>query len=90
MSEQRIQSSCIKHAKAKGWICCKIIKCSINGFPDLVMYKDCKTIFVEFKSLIGKQSALQVYQQKQLEAQGFKYYLINNLKNFQEMLQINN
>jgi hypothetical protein len=54
------------------------------------MYKDGKTIFVEFKSLIGKQSALQVYQQKQLEAHGFKYYLINNLKNFQEMLQINN
>ena len=90
MSEQRIQSSCIKHAKAKGWYVLKIIKCNVNGFPDSVIFKDGKTIFVEFKSLIGKQSELQKYQQKQLEAQGFKYYLINNLKNFQEMLQINN
>ena len=86
MSEQRIQSSCIKHAKANGWLCCKIIKCNINGWPDLNLFKDGKTIFVEFKSLIGKQSELQKYQQKQLEAQGFKYYLINNLKNFQEIL----
>jgi hypothetical protein len=86
MSEQKIQSSCIKHAKAKGWICCKIIKCNVNGWPDLNLFKDGKTIFVEFKSLIGKQSELQKYQQKQLEAQGFKYYLINNLQDFKEIL----
>jgi hypothetical protein len=90
MLESKIQASCLKYAKSKGWYVLKIIKCNVNGFPDSVIFKDGKTIFVEFKSLIGKQSALQVYQQKQLEAQGFKYYLINNLKNFKEMLQINN
>jgi hypothetical protein len=86
MLESKLQALCIKHAKSKGWLCCKIIKCNVNGWPDLNLFKDGKTIFVEFKSLIGKQSALQVYQQKQLEEQGFKYYLINNLKNFQEIL----
>ena len=90
MLESKIQASCLKYAKSKGWYVLKIIKCNVNGFPDSVILKDGKTIFVEFKSLIGKQSELQKYQQKQLEAQGFKYYLINNLKNFQEMLQINN
>lgn len=86
MLESKLQALCIKHAKSKGWLCCKIIKCNVNGWPDLNLFKDGKTIFVEFKSLIGKQSELQKYQQKQLEAQGFKYYLINNLKNFQEIL----
>ena len=86
MLESKIQASCLKYAKSKGWYVLKIIKCNVNGFPDSVIFKDGKTIFVEVKALIGKQSALQVYQQKQLEAQGFKYYLINNLKNFQEIL----
>ena len=86
MLESKIQASCLKYAKAKGWYVLKIIKCNVNGFPDSVIFKDGKTIFVEFKSLIGKQSELQKYQQKQLEAQGFKYFLVRNLKNFQEIL----
>ena len=86
MSEQSIQSSCIKYAKSKGWYVLKVIKCNISGFPDLTIFKDGKTIFVEFKSEIGKQSELQKYQQKQLESQGFKYYLVNNLNYFKEIV----
>ena len=86
MSEQSIQSSCIKYAKSKGWYVLKIIKCNVNGFPDSVLFKDGKTIFVEFKSEIGKQSELQKYQQKQLESQGFKYYLVKNLNYFKEIV----
>ena len=86
MLESKIQASCLKYAKSKGWYVLKVIKCNVNGFPDSVIFKDGKTIFVEFKSLIGKQSELQKYQQKQLEAQGFKYYLINNLQDFKEIL----
>ena len=86
MSEQSIQSSCIKYAKSKGWYVLKVIKCNISGVPDSVLFKDGVTIFVEFKSEIGKQSELQKYQQKQLEAQGFKYYLVNNLNYFKEIV----
>ena len=86
MSEQSIQSSCLKYAKSKGWYVLKVIKCNISGFPDSALFKDGKTIFVEFKSEIGKQSELQKYQQKQLETQGFKYYLVNNLNYFKEIV----
>ena len=86
MLESKLQSSCIKYAKSKGWYVLKVIKCNINGFPDCILFKDGKTIFVEFKSEIGKQSELQKYQQKQLESQGFKYYLVNNLNYFKEIL----
>ena len=86
MLESKLQALCIKHAKNNGWLCCKIIKCNINGWPDLNLFKDGKTIFVEFKSEIGKQSELQKYQQKQLESQGFKYYLVNNINYFKEIV----
>jgi hypothetical protein len=84
--ESKIQSSCIKYAKSKGWYVLKVIKCNISGFPDSVLFKDGITIFVEFKSENGIQSELQKYQQIQLENQGFKYYLVNNLNYFKEIL----
>ena len=86
MLESQLQASCIKYAKSKGWYVLKVIKCNISGFPDLTIFKDGVTIFVEFKSEIGKQSELQKYQQKQLETQGFKYYLVNNLNYFKEIV----
>jgi len=86
MSEQELQSKCIKYAKLKGWYVLKVIKCNISGFPDCTLFKDGITIFVEFKSDKGTQSELQKYQQKLLENQGFKYYLVNNLNYFKEIL----
>jgi hypothetical protein len=86
MSEQELQSKCIKYAKLKGWHVLKVIKCNISGFPDCTLFKDGITIFVEFKSDKGTQSELQKYQQKLLENQGFKYYLVNNLIYFKEIL----
>jgi len=86
MSEQELQSKCIKYAKLKGWYVLKIIKCNVSGFPDSVLFKDGQTIFVEYKAINGIQSELQKYQQKLLENQGFKYYLVNNLNYFKEIL----
>lgn len=85
MLESKIQASCINYAKKQGWICCKNIKCSIVGFPDLSMYKNGKTVFIEFKAENGKQSEIQKYVEKQLINHGFKYFLVRNLKNFQEI-----
>ena len=86
MLESKLQASCMKYAKLKGWYVLKVIKCNISGFPDCTLFKDGQTIFVEFKSANGLQSDLQKYQQKLLENQGFKYYLVNNLIFFKEIL----
>lgn len=85
MLESKIQASCLKYAKSKGWIVLKVIKCNINGFPDSALFKDGKTIFVEFKTPIGKQSVLQQYVESELVNQGFKYYLVRSLKEFKEI-----
>ena len=86
MLESKIQASCIKYAKSKGWFVLKIIKCNINGFPDSVLFKDGNTIFVEYKAEKGSQSKLQEYVESELVKQGFKYYLIRDLKEFQKII----
>jgi hypothetical protein len=86
MLESKIQSACINHAKNNGWYCCKTIKVSVSGFPDLIMLKNGVCLFVEFKTIKGVQSELQKYQQKLLENQGFKYFLVRDLKNFKNII----
>lgn len=85
-SESKIQASCINHAKKNGWFVLKVIRCNVNGFPDASFFKDGKTFFVEFKTAIGKQSKLQEYVESELIKQGFKYYLIRDLKEFQKII----
>jgi hypothetical protein len=86
MSEQELQSKCIKYAKAKGYFVLKVIRCNVSGYPDCTLFKDGKTIFVEFKAERGVQSHLQQYVEKQLIDQGFKYYLIKSLEKFKEIV----
>jgi hypothetical protein len=85
-SESKIQSSCINYAKKNGWFVLKVIRCNVNGFPDASFFKDGKTFFVEFKTAIGKQSELQKYVESELVKQGFKYYLIRDIKEFQKII----
>ena len=82
MLESKLQRSCIAYAKHNGWFVLKVIKCNVNGFPDCTLFKDGKTLFIEFKSAIGKQSELQKYVQKQLENQGFEYHVVRNINEF--------
>jgi hypothetical protein len=85
-SESKIQASCITYAIKNGWFVLKVIRCNVNGFPDATFFKDGKTFFVEFKTAIGKQSKLQEYVESELIKQGFKYYLIRDLKEFQKII----
>lgn len=82
MLESKLQAKCIKLAKDNGYIALKIIKCNISGCADLILLKDGKTIFIEFKSEKGKQSPLQVYFEKTIINQGFEYYLIDDFEEY--------
>jgi Holliday junction resolvase-like predicted endonuclease len=82
MTEQQIQSKIKKYAESKGWIVIKTIKLSEAGYPDLFMFKDGKTIFIEVKKQGGIISPLQELRQRQLREQGFTCEVIDNLEQF--------
>jgi len=86
MLESVIQSKIITYAKKNGFTVLKVVKCNITGYPDITLFRNGKTIFVEVKTETGKQSEIQKYVQKQLESQGFEYYLVRSLENFREIL----
>ena len=87
MLESIIQSKIVNEAKKNGYTVLKVVKCNINGFPDLTLFKDSLTIFIEVKNEKGIQSEIQKYVQKQLEKQGFKYYLVKSLEEFKQIIE---
>ena len=85
--ESEIQAKCVKYATEQGWIVLKVIASNMNGISDLILFKDNTTIFVEMKTPTGKVAPLQLYRQKQLQAQGFKYEIVRSLDEFKATLK---
>lgn len=85
--ESEIQAKCVKYAIEQGWIVLKIISSNMNGISDLILFKDGTTIFIEIKGPTTKIQPLQLYRQKQLRANGFKYEICRSLDEFKETLK---
>lgn len=90
ISEQQIQSKIKKYAEEKGWIVIKTIKLSEAGYPDLFMFKDGKTLFIEVKKPGGIISPLQELRRRQLIQQGFTCEIIDNLEAFKDEIERQN
>jgi hypothetical protein len=56
------------------------------GVSDLIMIHFGQVYFIELKTDTGKQSEKQKDFQTIVENQGFKYYLIRSLKDFQKII----
>ena len=59
LSEQQIQKKIITQLEKDGYLVIKLIKCNVNGYPDLLAVKSNDTLFIEVKKPNGKLSELQ-------------------------------
>jgi hypothetical protein len=79
LKESIIQKKVSDYFKLQGWLVVKVIQCTLNGFPDLMLFKNGKTFFIETKAEGGIVSPLQFYRHEQLMKEGFEVYIIYNL-----------
>ena len=70
--ESAIQRKIIKRYEANGYLVVKIGLCNKAGFPDLMLLKDGKAIFVEVKRPGQKPRPLQEYRLNELRNAGFE------------------
>jgi Holliday junction resolvase len=71
--EAKYQTKIKKYFEAHGWTVIKIMRATVNGYPDLMVLKpDRPPIFIEVKDTGGKLSKVQEYQIKTLRAKGFQ------------------
>jgi Holliday junction resolvase len=74
------QKKLIKEYTQKGWFVIKTIRLNVNGMPDLILFKDGQTIFIESKELKDTLSELQKLRIDQLIRNGFDAKCIQDVK----------
>jgi len=75
----KFQSKIIKEYEGKGYIVWNVIKLSDSGYPDLALFKDGKTIFIECKEGNDTIKPMQKYRIDQLINEGFEAYCLISL-----------
>lgn len=59
----------------------------VAGVADTIFLWRGKVLLIEFKTPTGRQSAKQKEWQARVEAQGFRYYIVRSLEDFQELIR---
>ena len=72
MAESDYQRKLKKEAERNGWTVIKLVRATVNGYPDLLLlHPKAGIVFIEVKGVNGKLSKLQEYRIKELRAKGF-------------------
>lgn len=74
------QEQLIKKYKKEGFKVLKIIRLNENGYPDLMLLKDGKTIYIESKEEKDTLKPLQKSRIKELRSLGFEAYCMQKNK----------
>jgi hypothetical protein len=72
MTEAQYQAKIIKRYEADGWMVVKLMRCNINGMPDLMLLGQGGQVhFIECKAARGRLSPVQQLRHDQLRARNF-------------------
>lgn len=72
MAESDYQRKLKREAEAMGWTVIKLVRATVNGYPDLLLlHPIAGVVFLEVKGKGGKLSKLQEYRLNDLTSKGF-------------------
>ena len=87
MLERTLERILVRAVKAMGGFSPKLVSPGTDGMPDrLVLFPGGKLAFVEMKAPGMQMRPLQVRRKRQLEALGFRVYVIDRLEQISEIL----
>ncbi len=85
--ESTYQRKLKKHFEGNAWLVIKIIRATVNGYPDLMLLHPLRpTIFIEVKDDHGVLSKVQEYRIKELQEKGF-IAMVTKPSNYDETIQ---
>lgn len=72
MAESNYQRKLKQDAERIGWTVIKLVRATVNGYPDLVLlHPTWGIMFIEVKDVKGRLSKLQEYRIQELNTKGF-------------------
>lgn len=87
MREKVIERQLVKDVKAMGGLLPKWVSPGLDGVPDrIILLPNGVIAFAEVKITGGKPRPIQLRRKQQLEALGFRVYIIDNAERILEVL----
>lgn len=87
MAEKDYQRKLKAEAERNGWTVIKLVRATVNGYPDLICLHPIRgVLFIEVKDVGGKLSKLQEYRIGNLRAKGFTV-LVADPNNHEQTVQ---
>lgn len=85
MLESKIKSKCCRKLEEWGWLVNHIIQCNNNGWPDTQIFRRGVMYHLEFKQPGKEPEVLQSYRHRKLQEQGFKTFVVTDLKDIEKL-----
>lgn len=87
MLEKQIQAKCLAYLKTvpKVWVM-KSVVANRSGIPDMIACINGQFVAFEIKQERGEATTLQVWNGRQIEAAGGQWFVVNNFKQFKEII----
>ena len=86
-SEKIIETSVCMFASIHGWSVYKFVSPNNRGVPDRLFMRAGTIIFIEFKATGKKAKPLQQLRMNEIEAQGFRCYVVDNIEMGKDILK---
>ena len=85
MLESELKRKGTKLLESWGWMVIHLIQTNQNGIPDTLCLKNGRAIFIEWKQPGKSPRELQTYRIRKLQEQGFKTFVVTDLKELQSL-----
>lgn len=85
MLESELKRRGTKLLESWNWIVIHLIQTNTNGIPDTLILRNDTCYFIEWKQPGKKPEELQLYRIRKLHEQGFKTFVVTDLKELQQL-----
>ena len=88
MKESAIEARLVRMVRERGGLCYKFVSPGNPGVPDrIIITPDGKTIYVELKTEVGRLSAMQKWQRRELEKRNIDVRVLKGLDQVKEFVR---
>lgn len=88
MKESAIEARLVRMVRERGGLCYKFISPGNPGVPDrIIITPDGRTIYVELKTEVGRLSAMQEWQHKELKKRNIDVRVLKGLNQVKEFVK---
>lgn len=83
--ESKLKSDGSKQLVKWGWLVLHNIQTNLNGWPDTQIFRNSRTLFIEWKRPGHEPRPLQSYRHRKLREQGFETLIVHYVEDLQHL-----